>query len=142
MDKLSDHYTSAEGYRDLDGLHKQFTFIDHDIKSKYTSPPLKEEEVISLRAEVSAQIRRDIDEILVFPAVSVMKEYQAEDFVERTPHSIEWRESVVRDALSINHTLRHNIKNTVWKNTVSPQYWFEDMSHEDIMAEKWRHWMH
>lgn len=34
VDRKSDHYTSAKGYTDLDGQSRQFTFIDHDKKTK------------------------------------------------------------------------------------------------------------
>lgn len=142
MDKKSDHYTSAQVYRDLDGNHRQFTYIDHDVKSKYTAPPLTEEEAVALRDTVQSDINKQINMILALPAVSLLKSGNAyaEDYIERDVENglIKWRESMVRDALSINHNLRFTFLNAVWKSTVQSQYWFLDMSYEDIIAGKWK----
>jgi hypothetical protein len=142
MDKKSDHYTSAEVYRDLDGNHRQFTFIDHDVKSKYTAPPLSEEELTALKVTNQNDINKQIDVILALPAISLIKSGNifAEEYIERDSdsHLIKWRENMVRDALTINHNLRFTFLNTIWKSTVQPQYWFVDMPYEDIMAGKWK----
>lgn len=146
MDKKSDHYTSATNYKDNDGNMKTFTFVDHDYKSKAsTLPPLSEEESEDLKKTVALGIERTINEILALPAQSLLASQNgfAEDYVirDQEQNKIVWREQMVRDALSINHNLRIAFRTLVWKHTIREQYWNEEMSHEDILAGKWRDWI-
>lgn len=145
VDKKSEHYTSAEVYRDLDGNHKTFTYIDHDKKIRIAAgEPLTEDQLTSLKESVSSQIDNSIEEILALPALSAATpDGLYEEFVTRdmSKQRIVWQEEMVRDACRINHNLRHNLWNTVWKNTVKSQYWFEEMDHEDILNGKWEEWI-
>lgn len=50
----SKYYTAAEGYRDIDGNQKQFTFVDHDVKLKITIG--KESETAKLWTELRHSI--------------------------------------------------------------------------------------
>lgn len=146
VDKKSDHYTSATNYKDNDGNMKTFTFVDHDVKPNMsTLPPLSEEESADLKKTVASDIDRTIDEILALPAQSLLASQNgfAEDYVLRDSeqNKIVWREAMVRDALRINHNLRIAFRMLVWKHTIREQYWNESMSHEDILAGKWKDWI-
>lgn len=146
VDKKSDHYTSAQHYKDLDGNMKNFTFVDHDVKSSATlTPPLSDEERNVLKDTVKGEAQRQIEEILALPAVSLLSSGNlfAEDYIERDVEkgTIKWRERMVRDSLTINSDLRYVFHKAVWKNTVKEQHWFDEMSHEDILAGKWKEWI-
>lgn len=145
VDKKSDHYTSATTYRDMDGNHKNFTFVDHDKKSKMSaSVDMSEEELKSLKKTINSDIDRSIDEILALPAQNCFTPNNLYDeFVVRNVEEkrIDWQKNMLRNACRINHTLRHNLWNVVWRNTVKSQYWYEDLPHDDILAGKWKAWI-
>lgn len=60
VDRKSDHYTSAKGYTDLDGQSRQFTFIDHDKKTKI-SGFTKSDEDFSLKDYRNQLLKRITD---------------------------------------------------------------------------------
>lgn len=43
-DKKSDYYTGATHYEDMDGQLKNFTYVDHDVKTSIGGPIFKKEE--------------------------------------------------------------------------------------------------
>ena len=57
-DKKSDHYTSAQGYTDLDGMSRQFTFVDHDKKPTVSlnNSKVDFQELKNYRAELVSRI--------------------------------------------------------------------------------------
>jgi hypothetical protein len=133
VDKKSDHVGNHGGtYIDNDGQSKQFTYIDHDKKTKVApSKPLSEDERASLKDSLKQYEQNMIEEILAFPAVNAVRNPFGlyEEFVIRSESGITWHEQMVREACSINDTLRRNLHTQLWRRTVKEQFWFEDMSH-------------
>lgn len=141
----ANHYTTAEQYVDpQDGQTKQFTIIDHDIKTKVSaSDIMSEKEKKELYETVQREAKERIEEILSFPAVFLIlsKNTFAEDYIERHPEKgIIWREEMVRDALSVNTDLRYAFHHGIWRMAVRPEHWHNDISHEEILAGKWKEW--
>lgn len=138
-DKKSDYYTTSQSYEDLDGMSRSFTMIDHSKKTK-VGLTMSKEEVKLAKDSLDEFTEKSILEILSLPAISVANIYDGaySGFIERKDEEVIWREDMVRDACKINPTLLYNLKNLAWKNTVREQFWFEDMSHEDILAGKWK----
>lgn len=140
----SKQYTSAEGYRDMDGNHRQFTFIDHDVKTrKSMGNPLKKEELEELKNEITRAKERKIQEILALPAINAIRHPNGEiyeNFIIRNQEDniITWNEDVVRGACMIDSNIGSNLWNILWKTTVKEASWWDDMSHEDIIAGKWK----
>lgn len=149
VDKKSQHVGNHGGaYTDLYGHSKQFTYIDHDVKTKISTYAPTEEEKREQKAIEDKRRADRIDEILSLPAVCAVqsedpfiKQVLYEEFVVRSPQGIKWNEIVLRNACSIDDELARALHLRVWRKTVKEQYWFEEMSHEDIMAGKWRDWM-
>lgn len=143
VDKKSQHYTSAEKYTDLEGHSRQFTFVDHDIKSTLSStPPMKESELEELRKFISQSRINKIEEILALPAISFVKSKNtfAETFIERNREKgVVWHEVAVRNLIS-NPPMLDAVHHCTWRYTIKEAYWFEEMSHEDILAGKWKEW--
>jgi hypothetical protein len=90
-----DYYTSAEAYRDDDGNMKQFTFIDHDVKTKIaTGEKYDMEEIKNQRI----QYRKDlVEEVLGLSASLCPLEYT--DFILRGEDytKVTWNEAMIRD---------------------------------------------
>jgi hypothetical protein len=146
MDKKSQHVGNHGGrYVDEYGHTKQFTYIDHDVKPTIrTTPPKSEAEIAEISALVKQEAEKAIAEILQFPAISAIKNLNGEyeQFVLRDEQNgITWREDMVREACMINSTLRHNLSLATWRGSVKFEHWWDDMSHEDIMAGKWKEWI-
>ena len=147
VDRKADYVGNHGGaYTDDSGMRRQFTIIDHDKKSKLPPPDkLTDEEKKSLRDSINAFTERSIKEILALPAVNILNNSQGlyEEFITRNVEKgvIEWNEEMVRNACRINDTLRYNMRNAIWRQTVKEQFWYDDMPHEDIMAGKWKELM-
>ena len=136
-------YEADQGYS-IDGQHRQFTVIDHDKKLKIATDHITEDEKRELLEINQKYTNETIEEILALPAVAFLKSGNmfAEDYIERDMEKgIIWREQMVRDALSINDSMRYTVRSQVWKNTVKETYWFEEMSHEDVLDGKWKEWI-
>jgi hypothetical protein len=134
---------TAQTYQDDYGNTKEFTFIDYDKKSKKSmSSPLTKEELEEIQRKMKDHTEKYIQEILSFPAVNAVKGSGGdifETFVDRDKENgITWNEKVVRGACMIDPILTRNLLNKLWKSTVKEQYWFDDMSHEDIISGKWK----
>ena len=141
MDKKSQHVGNHGGrYTDESGMSRQFTYIDHDKKTKIGLNSMSDSEFQSLKKNINTAIDREIDEILALPAVNISNnEGLYDEFIIRDQEKgILWHESMVRDACRINDILRHNLHLRVWRNTVKEKNWFVEMSHEDILAGKWK----
>lgn len=146
IDKKSSYIGNHGGtYTDLDGQSKQFTYIDHDIKTKKSfSPPLSDDEKSNLKEGVKEDLRIRIEAILSLPAVSLLKsKYSfAEDFVIRdVEKGIIWNETYTKNTLSLNSDLAYSFYTLCWKNTVREQYWNEYLSDKDIISKKWIDWI-
>lgn len=135
-------------YVDLDGMTKQFTYVDHDKKTKIHIP-LTEEEKKELQDSIAKRKEETILEILAMPAVNVMSREDTlldknlyNEFVLRHKERKEifWNEEFLRKACNLNEDLARTLHLRVWRNTVKEQYWFEDLSHEEMIAKKWKKW--
>lgn len=97
-DKKSEHYTSAQGYRDIDGLSKNFTFVDHDVKTSVpTGQKLSEEEKSGLADEVARYRTNLILRILTLPPSMCPEIFW--DFTIRGEdvEKIEWNDTMIQD---------------------------------------------
>lgn len=159
VDKKSDHVGNhGGGYTDIDGMSRQFSYVDYDRKLPSRTESGRESEeakaekakrLEDLRADIKAYIDRRIEEILVLPAVNAVS--TEDNFVDKAIYedliirdiktkTIFWNEKVLREACHINQDLCRNLFLRVWRHTVSESYWYEDMSHEDMLAGKWKEW--
>lgn len=142
VDRKADYIGNHGGaYTDIDGMSRQFTIVDHDKKTKISSSAMTDEEKENLRNSVNIAKHQTIDKILALPAISFLKSGNtfAEDCVIRDlEKGIIWDETFVRNMLDIKSEMLHTVWNAVWKNTVKEQYWFDDMSYEDIIEGKWK----
>lgn len=144
VDKKSQHYTSAQHYKDNDGNMKSFTMIDHDKKSKASRSVMEEGELEKLKQSIKDFANEQVDRILLLPAVNAIRNPYGlyEEFIIRDQkEGIIWDENVVREACSINHELARMLLLQVWRTTVKEMYWFEELSIEEMKNEKWREWM-
>lgn len=93
MTQKSKYYTSAQGYRDEDGMARNFTFIDYDVK-----PGLSGYVPDGTATEQHKIDRRNlIEKILKLPASLAPMEWY--DFTVRGEDSpsIEWNEQMLSD---------------------------------------------
>lgn len=147
VDKKSDYYTGAEGYSDLEGQSRRFTYIDHDVKTKFYIPQTTEE-ITKLKEDIRKYHMEKIDEVLAMPAINAVAKSDPfldstlyNEFVTRSPEGVKWDEQMVRNTLSIDSQLTDNLHRRVWRYTVPEQYWFEELSHEEMIeGSKWREW--
>lgn len=142
VDKKSQHVGNHGGaYTDIDGMRKQFTYIDHDKKTKIATGKISKTELKKLKKSIDDYTERQIAEVLALPAVNVRNNHGLyEEFIIRDAEDgkIKWHEEMVKSACRINSTLLYNLHLSVWRNTVKEQHWFDDMSHEDILAGEWK----
>src|SRR6476469_696277 len=99
VDKKSDHVGNNGGdYTDNDGLSKQFTYIDHDVKTSVsTNRPLTEEEKQDIINNLKAARSNLINAILDIPAVFCHEVHQ--DFTNRGEGvtTISWNKAMLSD---------------------------------------------
>lgn len=90
-----DYYTSAEAYRDEDGNMKQFTFIDHDVKTKIT--PSGKHDIEEITKELREYRQSVVKEVLLLSASLCPMEFV--DFTIRGEgySSIQWNELMITD---------------------------------------------
>lgn len=98
VDKKSQHVGNHGGrYTDLDGQSKQFTYIDHDKKTKIGTGKLTEEEIKTIQEEIKNSRNLLITTILSYPPSLCPFEFV--DFTVRGDKEIiRWNETMVRDA--------------------------------------------
>jgi hypothetical protein len=92
-DKKSDHYTSAQHYKDLDGNMRSFTFVDHDKKTKINT-------IMDTNKDQVARDLQDyreslIEKILNLPVTACPSIF--DDFKTRGNDALIWNEAMVRD---------------------------------------------
>lgn len=142
VDKKSQHVGNHGGaYTDIDGMSRQFTYVDHDKKTKIASGKLAKDELSKIKQELIDYTERKIAQILALPAVNVHNpDGLYEEFIIRDvdTRTIKWHEEMVKNTCRINSVLMGNLFNTVWRNTVKEQNWFIDLSHEEILAGEWK----
>lgn len=96
--ELGKHYTSAQTYLDDDGNMKNFTMIDHSVKTTIGgSPKLNQEKLDRMAEERREYIKELCNRILSIPASLCPSDY--DDFIIRGEgHSkITWNESMIKD---------------------------------------------
>ena len=90
-DYVGDH---GGTYTDMDGMSRQFTYIDHDKKSKMAINPSKEE--ISQAKKELREFREKVIETILSLSPSTVPEH-FHFFTLRGEEGIRWDENVVRD---------------------------------------------
>lgn len=128
-------------YTDINNMTKQFTYIDHDKKTRISKHEKKDVE--ELRKSIKNYTINTIKAILSLPPVNLLKNSNGlyEEFIIRDQkEGILWNEPVLINACSINDMLRHNIFIHIWRNSVKEEHWFEDISNEDIIKGEWKKW--
>jgi hypothetical protein len=99
VDKKSDHVGNHGGaYTDNDGMSKQFTYVDHDIKTSVsTNKPLTEDEKKDIRNNLKVARANLLKAILDIPAVFCHEVHQ--DFTLRgeSVTSIQWNKEMLSD---------------------------------------------
>lgn len=143
VDRKADHVGNHGGrYTDMDGQTKQFTYIDHDVKTKIgVTAKMPEEELDKLKADLERFKREAIAEILAMPAVSAAYFEDYEPFIIRDlEKGIIWNEPVVTNACMINNDLRRELHLLTWRRTVKEMYWFDPIrdDHEAMLRGDWK----
>jgi len=98
VDKKSQHVGNHGGrYTDLDGLSRQFTYIDHDKKSKMSKSSTTEEEIVSIK-EQQKTYRKELQErILAIPASLCPDWYHSFTIRGANTTQVKWNEEMIRD---------------------------------------------
>lgn len=97
VDKKSDHVGNHGGrYTDINGMSKQFTYIDRDKKTKIRTDKISEEELVDIRKALVDYRVTIQKKILSIPASLCPFEYQ--DFTIRgDKEKIEWNKPMILD---------------------------------------------
>lgn len=98
VDKKSDHVgTHGGGYIDNDGNRRQFTYIDHDPKTKISGLVSTDTEQKEIKEQLTSYKKQLIDRILDLPASLSPVEFY--DFTVRGDSQlvITWNETMIRD---------------------------------------------
>lgn len=141
VDRKSNYQSTQQTFRDpKDGLTKQFTIIDHDKKTKInTNAPLSEGKLAELHKEIKEYKERRIEQILQFPAASASIELYGVFTNRNEQTGVTWNEPAVREACMIDQDgFLDNLRLHLWRKTVQEKYWWDSMSHEDVMAGEWK----
>lgn len=94
IDRKSQHVGNHGGaYRDNDGMSKQFTYIDHDIKSKLSS--YKGEDINDINAKLTDHRIQLIERLLEIPAVFANDIHK--DFTVVEESTIQWNVQMIKD---------------------------------------------
>ena len=146
-DKKSDYYTGAEGYTDLDGQSKQFTYIDHDIKSKVSFHDDSPEAMEKVNKEIKTRLEEIIQEILQFPAIyaaypedDMLKAHLYNEIIDSTD-GVKWDEKILREVCEIDREFAATLHNRLWKQYIKPDHQNEEPTHEEMMTGKWKEWI-
>lgn len=98
VDKKSDHVGNHGGtYIDNHGMTRQFTYIDHDKKSKMSFSETSDEEKEKIKNDMIVYRKSIIDRILDVPAS--LCPYEFHDFTIRGEDKvvIEWNKTMISD---------------------------------------------
>jgi len=144
-DKKSNYYTSAESYTDDDGNYKQFTFIDHDVKTKITPyVKMSDDELTNLKKSILDGKLREIEQILELPAVYAADLHNGfyEDAIKRNNGVIEWDSEYIRSKVLLDSEYGRVLFLSVWRAMLPEKYWFDDYdSYENVMSHIWETWI-
>ena len=92
------HYTSAQTYKDEDGNMKNFTMIDHSVKTTIGgSPKLNQEELDEISSQRRIHRAELCERILSIPASLCPLDF--DDFIVRGEglSKIQWNEEMIKD---------------------------------------------
>ncbi len=96
-DKLSDHYTTAKNYTDIDGQSKTFDIIDYDVKTSIgTNKLLSEDDRIKLLQALKEDRKKLIARIIGIPpsmCPPILKVYTIRGDIKQ----ILWNEKMLSD---------------------------------------------
>ena len=83
-------------YTDESGMSRQFTYVDHDKKTKIsTMAPIPEKELVEAKEQFKKFKEKTIEGLLSLPASLCPHDFNI--FTKINDQKIEWDESVVRD---------------------------------------------
>lgn len=98
VDKKSDHVGNHGGaYIDNDGNRRQFTYIDHDPKTKISGSVISDKEQAVIKEGLKDYRQELVERILAVPASLCPIEFQEFRLVGESQSSIQWNEKMVRD---------------------------------------------
>lgn len=99
VDKKSDHVGNHGGaYIDNDGNRRQFTYIDHDPKTTISGSTLSDKEQAVIKEGLKDYRQELVERILAVPASLCPLEFQEFRLVGDSQSTIQWNESMLRDA--------------------------------------------
>lgn len=134
--KKENYLNTADAYKDIDGNMKQFTHIDHDVKTKISRNTNQE----SIRDSINKHMKETKEEILSMPAVSISEYENFHHLIIRDLNEkvIKWNKEALNE-ISDSYTL-YRLHMLTWKNTVKEIFWFDDMreDHEAIIRGDWK----
>lgn len=135
---MSKQYVPPANYDDMEGNVKQFTYVDHDIKTKVSNHISGN--IDDVRNAIKKYREDKIEEVLAMPAVSIgdMEQYQV--LINRSAEGITWNKNAVKELLlTTDHV--YFLPILVWKKTVKESHWHDNVEHEDILKGKWKNLM-
>lgn len=146
VDRKADYVGNHGGaYTDVDGQSRQFTYIDHDKKTKISRERETKEEKQKRKDLLKAYKQQEIEFILSRPAIFWVETGNtfAEEYVKRDENDgLIWDEKYVRSALDINDEMRSLIHRAVsrentWSNNDQAEK-FRLLEYEDFCDGKWK----
>lgn len=98
VDKKSDHVGNHGGaYIDNDGMRRQFTYIDHDPKTKISGSVTTDKEQKEIKSSLSEYRKELAERILALPASLCPIEFSEFKLLGDSQAVIQWNEKMVRD---------------------------------------------
>lgn len=97
-DKKSDHVGNHGGaYVDNDGMSKQFTYVDHDVKTKISTTVMSDREKTKLKDELASYRTGLILKITISPPSLCPEIFQDFTLRGQGKEKIEWNEKMLQD---------------------------------------------
>lgn len=156
--KKEDFYHTREThYQDWEGNWHPFSIVDHDKKtstaamqkgkSKATLEKEKEEST-DRNNQLKSYNEEKIDEILQFPAVysalpsdDFIQAHLFSEIISKEEGDVKWDNTILREICSIDREFTSKLHTRLWQHHIKPEYQKEELTHEDMMAGKWKSWI-
>lgn len=135
---------SHRTYDDLEGNVKQFTYVDHDKKPTFAvgiNEPVEES-----HNKVKAWKELRIKQLLLLSAAVIARIPNADryqEFVTRDPEKgVLWNETVIRNYCDVVGMYEcYLLFMLTWKAAMKVEYWFEDLTLEEMEQGKHLEWI-